>query len=192
MQAALRFCLLAASLLLAGCGPEKPWHATNVTGTMPALEFSMQRASDGLAVKADEYRGRVVVLYFGYTHCPDVCPATLANLADVLHKLGRDAEKLRVLFVTVDPNRDTLDLLKQYTEAFAPQIDGLRGNANRLADMARRYRVAYSVKTAPDYVVTHTSAVFVFDDKGRARLIALDTNDTAALADDVKRIIAGE
>jgi protein SCO1 len=192
MRAAFRFSLLAVSLLLAACGPEKPWHATNVSGSSPDLQFRMERASDGTAVNAEEYRGRVVMLYFGYTHCPDVCPTTLANLSDVLKKLGRDAEKVRVLFVTVDPNRDTLEILKPYTQSFAPQIDGLRGTDNQLADLARRYRVAYSVKTQPEYTVMHTSAVFVFDEKGRARLITLDTNNTAGLAEDVKRIIDGD
>lgn len=189
MPNALRFTILAALMLLAGCGQEKPWHATNITGSMPKLEFNMVRASDGAAVNAKEYEGRVVLLYFGYTHCPDVCPTTLANLSDVLHKLGRDAEKVRVLFVTVDPNRDTLSTLKPYVESFAPQMDGLRGTENQIATLARRYRVAYSVKTEPEYVVTHTSAVFVFDDKGRARLVTLDTNDTAGLAEDLKRVI---
>jgi protein SCO1 len=175
-------------LALAGCS-DKPWHATNITGSMPRLEFSMVRASDATAVKAEEYRGRVVVLYFGYTHCPDVCPATLANLSDVLARLGPEAEKVRVLFVTVDPARDSLPVLKRYAQAFAPQMDGLRGTPNQLADVARRYRVAYSVKTAPEYVVTHTSAVFIFDEKGRARLVTLDTNDTGGLAEDVKRLL---
>lgn len=159
---------------------------------MPRLEFTMTRASDETPVKADEYRGRVILLYFGYTHCPDVCPATLANLSDVLHKLGPDAEKVRVLFVTVDPDRDTLPVLKQFAAAFAPQVEGLRGSANELAGLARRYRVAYSVKKGPTYEVMHTSATFVFDDSGRARLVTLDTNDTAGLAEDVKRIIEGE
>ena len=187
-----RFTVAAALLALAACGPQKPWHATNVTGSMPDLKFAMVRASDGLAVNADEYRGRVVLLYFGYTNCPDVCPTTLANLSDVLKRLGRDAEKVRVLFVTVDPDRDTLDVLKQFAHAFGPQVDGLRGSKNQIADVARRYRVGYSVKTKPDYVVTHTSAVFVFDDKGSARLVITDTSDTAAVTEDVKRVALGE
>jgi len=182
---------LLALVLVAGCS-DKPWHATNITGSMPALEFSMMRASDENAVDAADYRGHVVLLYFGYTHCPDVCPTTLANLSDVLAKLGQDADKVRVLFVSVDPNRDSLPVLKQYTRAFAPQIDGLRGTPNQLADLARRYRVAYTVKTSPEYTVTHTSAVFVFDAKGRARLVTLDTNDTEGLTEDLQRIIAGE
>jgi len=187
-----RFTVAAALLALAACGPQKPWHATNVTGSMPDLKFAMVRASDGLAVNADEYRGRVVLLYFGYTNCPDVCPTTLANVSDVLKRLGRDAEKVRVLFITVDPDRDTLDVLKQFAHAFGPQVDGLRGSKNQIADVARRYRVGYSVKTKPDYVITHTSAVFVFDDKGSARLVITDTSDTAAVTEDVKRVAAGE
>jgi len=192
MPRALRFTFLIVSFLVAACSPERPWHATNITGSMPRLDFRMIRASDGTATTAEDYRGRVVVLYFGYTHCPDICPATLANLADVLHKLGPDAEKVRVLFVSVDPDRDSLPVLKQFTEAFAPQIDGLHGTANELARLARRYRVAYSVTKTPEYQVTHTSAVFIFDESGRARLVTLDTNDTAGLADDIKRIIDGE
>jgi protein SCO1 len=133
-----------------------------------------------------------VLVYFGYTHCPDVCPATLANLSDVLKRLGRDAEKVRVLFVTVDPDRDTLDVLKPYAQAFGPQVDGLRGSESQIAAVARRYRVVYSVKKMPNYEVTHTSAVLVFDDRGRARLIATDTNDTAGLAEDVGRIANSE
>jgi protein SCO1 len=192
MRTISRFIVAAALLTLAACGPQKPWHSTNIAGAMPDLQFNLVRASDGLAVNAEDYRGRVVLLYFGYTHCPDVCPTTLANLSDVLKRLGRDAEKVRVLFVTVDPDRDTLPLLKQYAQAFGAQVDGLRGSKNQIADAARRYRVAYSVKPAPEYVVTHTSAVFVFDDKGRARLVSLDTNDTAAVAEDVGRIANSE
>jgi protein SCO1 len=179
---------LLCLFLFAACS-DKPWHATDITGSMPQLAFSMVRASDGTAVTAEDYRGRAVLLYFGYTHCPDVCPATLANLSEVLARLGRDAEKVRVLFVSVDPERDSLPILKEYTQAFAPQIDGLRGTPNQLADLARRYRVAYTVKTAPDYVVTHTTAVFFFDERGKARLVALDSNDSAGLAADVKRLL---
>jgi protein SCO1/2 len=174
--------------VLVGCGPERPWHGTDITGAMPRLEFVMTRAGDGAAVTAENYRGRVTILYFGYTHCPDICPATLANLADILGRLGRDADRVRVLFVTVDPGRDTLPILKKYAAAFAPQIDGLRGGNNALADLARRYRVAYSVKTEPKYEVMHSSAVFFFDATGRARLVTLSTDDTAGLAQDVKRL----
>lgn len=183
-----RILLPLVLLVLAGCGRGQPWHATDITGAMPRLEFAMTRANDGVPVSAADYRGRVVLLYFGYTNCPDICPTTLANLADMLQKLGADADKVRVLFVTVDPNRDTLPVMKKYVAAFAPQIDGLRGTDNALADLARRYRVAYSVQTQPTYAVMHSSAVFFFDPTGRARLVTLTTDDTAGLAQDVKRL----
>jgi protein SCO1/2 len=129
----------------------------------------------------------VVALYFGYTHCPDVCPTTLANLADMLGKVG--SPDVQVLFVTVDPARDTAPLLKQYVSAFSPQIDGLIGSDNALADLARRYRIAYSVKAGPPYEVMHSNAVFLFDREGKARLVTTDTNDTAAITEDVKRLL---
>jgi protein SCO1/2 len=152
----------------------------------------MQRASDGATVTADNYRGRIVLVYFGYTNCPDVCPTTLANLSDVLKRLGSNADKLRVLFVSVDPNRDTLAILKPYTQSFGAEVDGLRGSETEIAAMAKRYRVAYSVKTKPTYSVMHTSAVTVFDDEGKARLLATDTTDTPGLAEDLERVMSGE
>ncbi|HEY5237384.1 MAG TPA: SCO family protein [Rhizomicrobium sp.] len=179
---------LALALVLSACGRGADWHATDITGVMPKLAFAMARASDSAAVTARNYRGRVVLLYFGYTHCPDVCPATLANLTDALHALGARAKDVSVLFVTVDPNRDTLPVLKAYTNAFAPQIDGLRGSPDSLAALARRYRVAYSVTKNP-YTVSHTSAVFFFDANGRARLVTMTTDNTANVAVDVKRLL---
>ena len=115
-----------------------------MSGTFPTLGFTMTRATDGKEVNAADYKGKVALLYFGYTFCPDVCPTTLLNLTMVLKKLGPLADDVRVLFVTVDPNRDTLDVLKQYTHAFAPQTVGLRGTADQLAELAKRYRVAES------------------------------------------------
>jgi protein SCO1/2 len=190
MNKAVLFALLLATL--AGCGPGKPWHATGITGAMPRLDFVMTRANDGASVTAKAYRGRVTILYFGYTNCPDICPTTLANLADMLGRLGRDADKVRVLFVTVDPNRDTLPILKKYVAAFAPQIDGLRGGENALADLARRTRIAYSVTPETPghpYRVMHSTAVFFFDATGRARLVTLSTDDAAGAAEDVRRLL---
>jgi protein SCO1/2 len=188
-----RVATICLVLLLAACGDSTaPWHATNITGSMPALEFALTRASDGALVHAGDYRGRVVLLYFGYTHCPDVCPATLVNLSDAIAKLGAQADQVRVLFVTVDPNRDAAPALAAYVRAFAPQIDGLRGTDDQLADVARRYRVIYSV--TPDtaghaYEVMHSAAVFFFDRKGRARLVTTKTDDTAGNTSDLKRLL---
>ena len=100
--------VLVLCLLLAACGGgDKPWHATDITGAMPKLQFRMQRANDAQIVSEQNYKGKVVVLYFGYTHCPDICPTTLANLTALLGKLDTQAYDVSVLFVSVDPDRDT-------------------------------------------------------------------------------------
>ena len=151
----------------------------------------MMRANDGAFVNAANYRGKIVLLYFGYTHCPDECPTTLANVAVALKHLGPDAKDVRVLFVSVDPRRDTLPVLKRYVNAFAPQVDGLRGSDNQVAALARRYRVIYSVTPAAaghDYEVMHSDSLFMFDRSGRARLVTMSTQDTVALAAEIKSL----
>jgi protein SCO1/2 len=186
MDAVMRYAALLLALMLAACG-RSSFHMTDISGAMPRLDFHMTRASDGAPVTGESYRGHVTLLYFGYTNCPDVCPATLANLAGMLAKLQN--KSIRILFVTVDPHRDNLALLSQYARAFSPQIDGLRGTDNQLADLARRYRVAYSVDPKPPYTVMHSNAVFVFDRDGRARLVTTDTRDPAAMAEDVQALL---
>lgn len=182
----MRKFLFLAVLLLAACAPEKSG-MTDISGTMPRLDFRMARASDGKAVSGADYRGRAVALYFGYSHCPDVCPTTLANLTQMLARIGRP--DVAVLFVTVDPARDTLQVLKDYAAAFSPQVDGLRGSDNELAAFARAYRVAYTVTPGPPYDVMHSNAVFFFDRDGRARFVTTSTDDIAGMAADVKRLL---
>jgi protein SCO1 len=190
-----RFTTFAVVLALASCGRgEVRQGASDITGVMPPLAFTMTRANDGTAVTADSYRGKVVALYFGYTHCPDECPTTLANLANVLHALGPRGKDVRVLFVTVDPRRDTLPILKAYTNTFAPQIDGLRGTDDQIAALARRYRVLYRVTPASegkDAEVMHSDSTFFFDPFGRARLVTTRTDDTKALAEDIEKLLQG-
>jgi protein SCO1 len=154
--------------------PARAWNSDDMSGALPNLAFTMKRASDGKTVTAADYKGKIVLLYFGYTFCPDVCPTTLLNIATMLKKMGKKADDVRVLFVTVDPNRDTLPVLKQYTEAFAPQVVGLRGTPGELANLAKRYRVSYSVTPAHDgkpYTVTHGAAVYVFNRAGEIKLL---------------------
>jgi protein SCO1/2 len=178
---------LVLAFLLAGCG-RAGWHMTDISGGSPGLDFHLIRAGDDAAVTGTTYRGKVVALYFGYTHCPDVCPATLANLTDVVKRVNNP--DFRILFVTVDPARDDRATLIAYANAFTPQMDSLSGSANQLADAARRYRVAYSVQKGPPYEVMHSNAVFFFDRSGKARLVTTDTSDTAAMAEDVTRLLA--
>lgn len=184
-------------LLLGGCGGDTKWHAIDVAGSSPPLEFTMTRAADGKTVTEADYRGRIVMLYFGYTYCPDVCPTTLANIDEILKRLGpADAQQVSVLFVTVDPKRDSLPVLAAYTKNFGPEVVGLRGTDDQIARLARRYRVVYSVTTDPNeksYSVTHSSAIYVFDRSGAARLLvpslATTTPDIAGTADDLTRLV---
>jgi len=172
----LRGCLVAfAALLLAACQSQPNWQLDNVRGHLPDLEFQMTNDL-GQPVTAASYRGKIVLLYFGYTHCPDVCPLTLVQLHTVLQKLGKQGADVRILFVTVDPARDTVPVLHQYVTAFDRRIVGLTGSQNAIAQLAKRYRAIYQRETpktaSTDYEVTHSSAVYFFDRDGHARLLA--------------------
>lgn len=189
----------AALLPLAACGGDDPkWHSIDVSGTLPPLAFTMTRAEDGKEITAASYRGKVVLLYFGYTNCPDICPTVLSHMSSIFDRLGAAAHHVRMLFVTVDPNRDTLPILAKYVRNFGTEIDGLRGTPDELARLARRYRVAYSVTPAANghpYEVTHSSAIYVFDRSGGARLIiaSMTSNkpDIAGTTADLRRLIQG-
>jgi protein SCO1/2 len=179
-------------VLLAACSSPKPWHLTNVQHLLPDLQFSLD-TDDGKAVTAADFRGDVVMLYFGYTHCPDVCPTTLAKLKAVLKRLGSAGTQARVLFVSVDPQRDTAATLQRYLQAFGPQFIGLRGSEAQIAALVKRYRVAYNREpvTAADhgnYAVSHSGGVFIFDAKGHARLLGGTDASIADYVDDLKRL----
>jgi protein SCO1 len=190
---------LLAGFLLCGFESGAPWRASiDVSGNALPLVFSITRAFDGKEVTEADYRGRIVMLYFGYTNCPDLCPITLANIADILKRLGADAARVRVLFVTVDPNRDTLPVLQQYAKQFAPQIDGVRGTPDQLAALAGRYHAVYSVTPATRdhrYEVTHSAVIYVFDGSGAARLLIPSLGsakpDVAGTTADMRRVIDG-
>ncbi|MGH9207849.1 MAG: SCO family protein [Acidimicrobiales bacterium] len=163
---------------------------------LPDLSFAMTDADTGREVTARDFRRKVVLLYFGYTNCPDVCPMTLHNIAVALGRLGKAAERVRALFVTVDPHRDTLAVLRKYTRLFAPEVVGLRGTADQLAALASRYHIGYSVSPATashPYEVNHSAGIYVFDARGRARLLipSLDssTSDVAATAGALARLL---
>lgn len=190
-----RWVALASLVLLsslAACSHKQPWALQDISGLLPPLTYNLTN-EDGEAVNASRYHDKVVLLYFGYTHCPDVCPATLGTLALALHDLGAEADKVRVLFVTVDPARDTRSVLKQYVNAFGPQFVGLRGDDDELESLSRRYRVAYTREKPDvqgDYTVTHSSAIFIFDDDGDARLLVRSTDKANIIAQDLRRLIA--
>ncbi|MGH8214578.1 MAG: SCO family protein [Rhodanobacteraceae bacterium] len=187
-------CLLLAgtAILLAACASQPNWQLNNISGHLPDLKFQMTNDLDK-PVTAATYRGKVVVLYFGYTHCPDVCPLTLVHLHTVLQKLGKDAGDVQVLFVTVDPTRDTVPVLRQYVTAFDPRIVGLTGTQDAIATLAKRYRAFFQRQTpktpTADYEVTHSSAIYIFDREGRARLLATPGSTNDAIFHDLKILV---
>lgn len=186
---ALMLCGLLGAL--SACSEDKSWNLTDVSKILPPLEFTLTNTS-GQTVDASAYRGKVTLLFFGYTHCPDVCPTTLAEISQAINKLGPQADGVRALFVTVDPKRDKPELLRTYTRAFGPQVVGLRGTDEQLRKLAQRYHVAYSLGD-PDkqgnYAVTHSGTVFIFDKQGRAQLLAVGGNRSDLIAQDLHQLI---
>ena len=166
--------VLAALLLpLTGCAPSAPkFQATDVSGTTYGREFQLIDHNGKPRTLAD-FRGKVVVLFFGYTQCPDVCPATLAQLAEVNKRLGADASRVQVLFVTVDPARDTPELMSKYVPAFDRSFLGLYGDAEATARTAKEFKILYQKQpgsTPERYTMDHSAGTYVFDPQGRLRL----------------------
>lgn len=191
MRALVSILPLFALVLMAACSGGQTWKTTNITGAMPDLAFTLTN-ENAKTVHADDFRGKVKMLYFGYTHCPDICPITLAHIAAVLRDLGPAAGNVRVLFVSVDPHRDTPPVLKRYTKAFGPQFVGLTGSQEQLHDLAKLYRVAYSYGPKypeGNYVVNHGAAIYVFDRKGRVRLLTTRNDPTKAIVHDLEQLL---
>ncbi len=188
-----RFAALLAFLALAACSrPGEPWHLTDVSGDLPDLDFSLTDDS-GAPVTGRSFEGHTTLVYFGYTHCPDLCPETMARLMQVLQRVGPDADNTRILFVSVDPARDTPPLLRAYVRAFDEKhAVGLTGSDRAIEAVAQRYRIAYQMeKRDPHgaYEVSHSSGVYIFDREGHARLLATDRDSIDAIAADLRRII---
>lgn len=165
-----------------------------IRGFMPDLKFTLQ-AADNKTLTEKDMQGKVVLMFFGYANCPDICPTSMAQLADVMEKLGDDAPKVRILFVSVDPHRDHPDMLQEYVENFDDRYAiGLTGSKKQIADLARRYRVAYQLEkphsTNPNYYeVSHSRGVYFFDAKGKARYLASDSEEVEALVEKVRSIL---
>ena len=183
--------VLIALSALAACSSGGSWRTHDISRLVPDLGFAL--ADDrGRNVSPADYRGKVVLLFFGYTHCPDVCQTTMAELAQTLRASGAVGDDARVLFVTVDPARDSTQAIHAYVQNFGAQFVGLRGGTAAIDAVTRRYRVSYSLGK-PDargqYEVTHGSAVFVFDRAGRARLLFTAKDAPDAMAQDLRRLI---
>ena len=182
-----------AALLVAACGqPEPQFRNIDITGADYGKNFRLNDHA-GKPRQVADFRGKVVLMFFGYIQCPDVCPTTMGELALVMKQLGGDAARVQVLFVTVDPERDTKELLAQYVPAFDPSFLGLYGDAAATQETAKAFRVFYQKqpgKTPGAYSIDHTAGSYVFDPQGRLRLYVRHGQGGADLVADIRLLLA--
>ena len=183
--------VLAAAVVLAGWlpGASGPAQAVAIGGPFTLTDGA------GKTVTDRSFRGKYMLVYFGYTFCPDVCPTTLTQVADALDKLGARADQVQPLFITVDPARDTAPVVGQYAAAFGPRFDGLTGTAEQVAAVAKEYRVYYAPhRTGPnpgDYTMDHSSILYVMDPQGRFDSVIRADEDADAMAADLSKLLGG-
>ena len=188
----LACCMLAA----AGCDglfapPKSPFKGVDVTGSAMGQELRLAD-HNGTPRSLVDFRGKVVVVAFGFTQCPDICPTTLADYASAVKSLGGDGRAVQVLFVTLDPERDTPELLRQYVPAFHPGFLGLWGNAEAIGNVTRDFKVYAQKrpgKTQESYTIDHSTQSFVFDREGRTRLVIPHGTAPGAIASDLRILL---
>lgn len=193
-----RLILAAVAAMLAACGPaetpppEPKFLATDITGAPWGHDFKLTDHTGRVRTLAD-FRGKIVAIFFGYTHCPDVCPTTLSDFAMAIKELGADGAKVQVLFVTVDPERDTAELLGKYVPSFNPSFLGMYTDPVSLAQLASEFKVVYqknSVKGPAEYLIDHSAGTYVFDSQGRLRLHVAYGTGPVAIAQDLRTLLA--
>jgi protein SCO1/2 len=184
--------LPAGAALLAGCGQSKPqFKAIDLTGADYARDLQLPDA-DGQPRSLKDFRGKAVVLFFGYTQCPDVCPTTLSEIAEAKRLLGADGARVQGVFVTLDPERDTPQVVKAYVANFDPTFVALRGSPEQVAAVAKDFKIFYKKvegKTPTSYTLDHSAASYVYDPAGRLRLYTRYGTGPEALAADLKLLL---
>ena len=191
----LRIFLVVAALALTACSPAEPpksFKNTDITGAEYGKGFSLTDHTGKTRTLAD-FKGKVVSLFFGYTQCPDVCPTNLSTMAEVMRLLGPNADRMQVLFMTVDPERDTQELLSQYVPAFDARFLGLYGDLATTAAVAKDFKVFYRKGgdvDGPNYTVDHSAGTYVFDPKGRLRLYIKHGTSAQDIASDIQMLLA--
>ncbi len=187
------FLLASLAFALAGCTPGKPqFEGVDITGANYAHDFHLTDASGKPRSLAD-YRGKLVVMFFGYTQCPDVCPTTMSDLKTVMQALGSDADRVQVLFVTLDPERDKPALLAQYVPAFDPRFVGLYADEATTARTAKEFKIFFQRVPGPtptSYTFDHSAGTFVFDSQGRIRLFLRQGQGAASITHDLKQLLS--
>ena len=185
----------AGALALSACERAAPPHhfnAIDLTGAKYAQGFNLPDF-DGKPRTLADFKGKVAVVFFGYTQCPDACPTTMAELSGILKTLGPDASKVQVVFISVDPSRDTPALLKNYVTNFRPDFLALRGDEGQTKQVIRDFKLIVEKvpgKTPDSYTIDHTAGTYIFDPQGRVRLFASQSLDPALLTDDLKALLA--
>ena len=179
---------------LVGCQPAAPpaFQATDITGANFARDFKLTDHNGAVRTLAD-FKGKVVAVFFGYIHCPDVCPTTLSDFSAALKQMGPLAEQVQVIFVTVDPQRDTPGLLKQFVPAFNPGFLGMYTDTEGLKQLAHEYKVVYqksSVKGANNYLIDHSAGTYIYDPQGRLRLLMPYGSSPETIVHDLKILLA--
>ena len=184
--------ILALALAMSACNSKEQGHVKEVTGHLPDLNFSLI-SDEGEPVTAKTYEGKILLMYFGFTHCREECPISMARLARVMHLLGEDADRTHILFVTVDPKRDDPKGLRRYLAQFDPEhATGLTGTPDEIGRLAKRYRNAFRPGFPPggDGDIMHGDAVYIFDTQGRARLLATSADPEENLAEDLRDLLS--
>jgi len=184
--------VIAAAMLLAACSPEAPtFKGADITGASFGRELALAD-HHGKARTLADFRGKAVVIFFGFTQCPDVCPTALSALAEAMRRLGPDATRVQVLFVTIDPERDTADLLSRYVPSFHPSFLGLRGDAEATARVAKEFKVLYQKvpgQTPDTYTMDHSAGLYLLDPQGRLRVFESHGQGAEAIAHDLAQLL---
>ena len=184
--------IIICSLALAACDGAPKFKSTDITGVDYGKALELPDTS-GRVRHLEDFRGKAVVLFFGFTHCPDVCPTTLADLAGVMKTLGPDADRVQVLFVTVDPERDTPEDLAKYVAAFDPKFIALRGDLAATQRAAKEFKIYFEKRKQGDtYTIDHSAQTYVLDPQGRLRLLVRADRLAQDLPDDLRVILASK
>ncbi len=183
---------VALSPLLAACGKkEVVFQGSDISGTQLGRDMEMLDGTSQVRRLAD-YKGKVVLVFFGYTQCPDVCPTAMAELSQTMELLGKDAEKVQVLMISVDPARDTPEILSAYVQAFNPAFVGLTGTPEQLSKTAKSFKAYYAKSpggSADQYGMDHASSFYLFDQEGESRVLVSGNASAQDIAGDIKLLL---
>ncbi len=181
--------IICSLALLAGCDAGPTFKGTDITGADYGKTLDLTD-HNGKPRHLEDFRGKAVVVFFGFTHCPDVCPTTLADMAQVVKSLGPDGDKVQVLFVTVDPERDTPEALAKYVTAFDPRFLGLSGDLEQTRRVAKDFKIYFEKrKTGNTYSIDHSAQSYVIDPQGRLRLFVRHDRISSDLPDDLRKLL---